>query len=104
MAAQISHFIHIEKIPLIACQKYTDRLPLLGHFRVIIGIENNEVILHDPCPDTGGQNLIWPIKKLREHWKRTGNNVTGGVAIWISKEMVESPLGLNLPNDWNSLN
>ena len=100
MAQQIDHFLASEKIPLIACQKYLAEQPELGHFRVIVGIEGDQVTLHDPCPETGGKNIQWPLEKLKENWKRTGDNVTGGTAIWLAKHEPQNILGPDMPNPW----
>ncbi len=103
MARQIGHFVCTEHIPIIACQKYTDQEPHLGHFRVIIGIDGDQVTLHDPCKRTGGKGVQWPISKLRDYWKPTGENVTGGVTIWIADDAVQNPLAPNLSNIWAEL-
>jgi hypothetical protein len=91
----------MEKIPLIACQQWHgDRS--LGHFRVIIGIENAEIVFHDPEKQYGGQALHLPLPEFIESWRPTsGGNVTGGVAIWISDREIISPLDPGHPSLWN---
>lgn len=74
-----------KKIPLIVCQKFTDEKQHegLGHFRVVVGITNDTVYVHDPHPTFGGAFQEWNIQKFIEYWKPTGNNVTGGVFVVI---------------------
>jgi ABC-type bacteriocin/lantibiotic exporter with double-glycine peptidase domain len=98
MNKQINFFIK-KKLPLIACQQWhKDRS--LGHFRVIAGIEDDQIVFHDPEVGTGGSRL--PYLNFIREWRPTeGGNVTGGVAIWISKEPLrETPLGSDFPNPW----
>lgn len=73
------------KIPVIVCQKFTDELPLIGHFRIVVGVRGNIVYLHDPHAKNGGAFKKWEINKFMEFWKPTGKNVTGGVFIVIKK-------------------
>nr|WP_244500972.1 papain-like cysteine protease family protein [Methyloceanibacter marginalis] len=100
MTNQIACFIDRARVPLIACQRYSDDERHLGHYRVVVGLDDSGVILHDPCPKTGGQAVRWPLTKLHDYWSRTGENVTGGVAIWIAKREIECPLDADLPNHW----
>jgi Papain-like cysteine protease AvrRpt2 len=90
-------------VPVIACQRYTDAEPQLGHFRVIYGLEGQRVMIHDPCPKTGGRDLCWSVETLFDYWRQTGLNVTGGVAIWIAKERPKiSALLPDQPNLWDN--
>lgn len=100
---QINHFLIKEKVPLIACQRFTDDLPLLGHFRVILAVSYHEIVFHDPHPTEGGEALRWNADKFFDYWKYTGGNVTGGVAIWIADRQLDSPLDPLTPNAWYSL-
>ncbi len=77
-------FINEMCIPLIVCQQFTEERPKLGHFRIVLGIDDDTVCLHDPDPQTGGKNLSWPISKFMKFWQPTGKNVTGGVFVFIS--------------------
>jgi ABC-type bacteriocin/lantibiotic exporter with double-glycine peptidase domain len=98
---QIKFFVEQESIPFIAIQQW-HKDPQYGHFRVVIGLEDNFVIFHDPEPDVGGSNLL-PITDFLEQWKPTrGGNVNGGVAIWIAQgvPLVTPLLDPNLPNPW----
>jgi predicted double-glycine peptidase len=72
-------------IPLIVCQIFTESEPLIGHFRVVTGMEDGYVYLHDPHPVLGGENLKWPIEMFLRFWRATGENVTGGVSIFMHK-------------------
>jgi ABC-type bacteriocin/lantibiotic exporter with double-glycine peptidase domain len=97
---QVRFFTESEKIPLIACQQWHAN-PNLGHFRVIVGIDENEVIFHDPEPEHGGKAQHLAIPQFIEAWRLTpGGNVTGGVAIWIAERALASPLDPDLPNAW----
>ena len=96
---QVKFFVEGEQVPLIACQQVLEQ-PLFGHFRVILGISDTEVRFHDPHPQNGGKNMQWPIDRFMDAWRHTGDNVTGGVAIWISKTPVASPLDPDQPNYW----
>jgi len=73
------------KVPLIVCQKFTAEKPLIGHFRIVIGIDEENVYLHDPSPEVGGENLKWPIDKFVDFWQETGQNVTGGIFVFITR-------------------
>jgi ABC-type bacteriocin/lantibiotic exporter with double-glycine peptidase domain len=96
---QVTHFVHTLATPLIACQRVSDREYLCGHFRVIVGIEDAGVVLHDPYSTT----LRWGWEKLSDYWRTTGANVTGGVSIWIAKRPIDGNLLLpNDPNPWDS--
>jgi hypothetical protein len=87
---QIKDFIVIKQMPFIVCQQWTN--PLLGHFRVIVGIDGGDIIMHDASPEIGGANMRWPIARVIDVWRPTGLNVTGGVAIWITP----TPLTANM--------
>ena len=78
--------IEIKKIPVIVCQKFTDEEPLIGHFRVVIGMDENSIYLHDPHLETGGERLKWSLDKFINFWQPTGDNVTGGIFCLISKK------------------
>jgi ABC-type bacteriocin/lantibiotic exporter with double-glycine peptidase domain len=82
--AQISGYLDRD-IPLIACQSMADK-PLLGHFRIITGKDDTAVLIHDPDPKTGGAFQRRDIQRLIALWQPTGVNVTGGVAIVITKK------------------
>lgn len=72
-------------ISIIVCQKFTNEQPLIGHFRIVLGVDKEKVYLHDPNPDIGGANVEWGIEDFIDFWKPTGDNVTGGILIFISK-------------------
>ena len=73
------------KIPIIVCQKFTEDHPTIGHFRIVLGIDEGFVYLHDPNNEIGGPKLKWPINKFMDFWQWTGDNVTGGIFCYISK-------------------
>jgi len=74
------------KIPVIVCQKFTNKEPLIGHFRIVVGIKDNNIVyVHDPHVEKGGGFKEWSIDHFMEFWKPTGKNVTGGVFIVIKK-------------------
>ncbi len=72
-------------IPIIVCQTFTNDQPLIGHFRIVLGIDESKVYLHDPNLEIGGSNIEWSIEKFLYFWRQTGNNVTGGILIFINK-------------------
>jgi ABC-type bacteriocin/lantibiotic exporter with double-glycine peptidase domain len=64
------------EIPILVCKQRKN--PILGHFVVIIGINESNIIFHDP--EDGKKRKI-KIKKFINEWKATGSEVTGGVFI-----------------------
>ncbi|MDD5147429.1 MAG: papain-like cysteine protease family protein [Candidatus Daviesbacteria bacterium] len=78
-------FIEDLHLPIIVCQKFTEDQPLIGHFRIVLGINKNVVYLHDPHREKGGPYRKWKTQQFMEFWQPTGNNVTGGIFIIISK-------------------
>ena len=97
---QLRFFLLKEKVPLIACQQFSEGEPLLGHFRVLLAADENRAFLHDPHPKRGGPSLEWKMNKLTKFWRHSGQNVTGGVAIWIADRALATPLHPNEPNKW----
>ncbi len=67
-----------EKVPLIVCQKLNNKYPAIGHFRIIVGIDDNHIYYHDPY-FVDGANVKCKIDKFLGLWEHTGQNVTGGV-------------------------
>ncbi len=94
---QLEYFIVRNNVPVIACQRYSDDQPMLGHYRVIYGLHEGGVLLHDPCPNNGGKGLSWSIDKVHDYWRKTGQNVVGGVAIWLSSDALINPPLAPLP-------
>jgi len=74
------------RIPVIVCQKFTEEQPLIGHFRIVVGIKNNIVYVHDPHVSNGGKDKEWVIERFMEFWQPTGENVTGGVYVVIKNK------------------
>ena len=72
-----------QEIPIIVCQQFSQELPLIGHFRVVVGYEDNILIAHDPHPIIGGASQHWSVEDFCRMWKATGENVTGGVYVII---------------------
>jgi len=70
---------------VIVCQKFSYEQPLIGHFRIVVGVEDNIVYIHDPCIKDGGAFRELGIDKFVEFWKPTGENVKGGIFIVIKK-------------------
>jgi ABC-type bacteriocin/lantibiotic exporter with double-glycine peptidase domain len=100
LVQQVQFFTEEERLPLIVCQQWQVD-PSRGHFRVVIGIDHDEVIFHDPA---GGANLRLPLSDFIFQWRQVpGGSVTGGVAIWIADRKIESPLDPDQPNLWLSL-
>lgn len=72
-------------VPVIVCQTFTNEQALIGHFRIVLGVDKEKIYMHDPSSEIGGANIEWPIEKFLYSWRQTGNNVTGGVLVFISK-------------------
>ena len=100
LVGQVRYFTETAKIPLIACQQWHED-KTVGHFRVIVGIDEKEVVFHDPEPDVGGPECRLPLLEFIDAWRWSpGKNVTGGVGIWVAKHEIASPLGPDAPNPW----
>jgi ABC-type bacteriocin/lantibiotic exporter with double-glycine peptidase domain len=91
VSEHLKFFIERE-LPLIAIQQWPQNR-IYGHFRVIIGSDDDAVVFHDPEP--GGDSCRLPLDQFITAWQPTkGDNVTGGVAIWIASEQIpDNPLG-----------
>lgn len=72
-------------IPIIVCQQYTREQPDIGHFRVVLDIDDNYVYFHDPASGTGGNELKWSYEEFLNYWQPSGQNVKGGIFILISR-------------------
>lgn len=73
-------------IPIIVCQQYSLALPLTGHFRVVIGIDDQNIYFHDPGNKIeNGESLKLSHEEFFKLWQATGENVTGGIFVWIKK-------------------
>jgi hypothetical protein len=83
--------------PLMALQRTAMQSPN-GHSRLIVGIEDAaskeedaHVFVHDPSATSrsgvppGGANRKWKAPTFAQFWKPSGQMVTGGVAIWLTK-------------------
>lgn len=64
------------KLPIIACKQFSDDCRL-GHFVVIIGINDSNIIYHDPYND--GKKRKLKLKKFIKEWLPANEEVTGGV-------------------------
>lgn len=73
------------QIPTIVCQKFSDNQPQIGHFRIVVGLEDDNFLIHDPNTSFGGANQKWGIDKFLDYWQPTGLNVTGGIFVIIKK-------------------
>lgn len=69
------------KIPVIVCQQWTKQSPKIGHFRVVVDVNDNNVYFYDP--ESGLIKLS--TDQFMDYWQPTGQNVTGGVYIIIEK-------------------
>ena len=102
MASQINWFIVKKEVPLIICHRASPNTNL-GHFKVVIGIDSDNLFLHDPLAKVG-PNIKMKFEEFREQWKPIDRLfVTGGVAIWISLSLLDPPLMLRTLNPWDDL-
>ncbi|MGO7686257.1 hypothetical protein ACC696_16560 [Rhizobium ruizarguesonis] len=89
MVEMFKGLLYNDRVPIIVCQRLSDEMPLCGHFRVVIGCTDTEVIFHDP---TGEQGVRWPVPRFFDYFKRTGLNVEGGVCLVISTKEISTSL------------
>lgn len=78
------------KIPLIVCQQWKKNSGI-GHFRVVIGIDENFVYFQDSNIEKGLEYLKWKHKKFFDHWETDGKMVLGNTCIIVTEK------GLKLP-------
>lgn len=69
-------------VPIIVCQQ-SNRDPKLGHFKVLVGYDNENIYLHDPDKENSGVPLKIDNTSFVKAWSKTGKNVTGGVFVFI---------------------
>ena len=81
LSNELDFFLHEQKIPIIACLQWRKDQPLQGHYRVLIGRDGSDVILHDPAAGTEK----WPMSKLTDYWYATGPQVPEGHAVIVAK-------------------
>ncbi len=74
-----------KEVPIIVCQQASQENALLGHFRIVIGFDDQFVYLHDPNFQIAGNELRWSIEDFVSLWQPTGANVTGGILCVITK-------------------
>jgi predicted double-glycine peptidase len=82
--ALLNDLVEVRRIPVIVCQKFTNEQHLMGHFRVVIGVSEDSVYLHDPFLDVEGNEAQWTLDQFVEFWQPTGENVTGGIGCLIA--------------------
>lgn len=85
-------------VPLIACRQ-SNYNAKEGHFVVIIGLDGTDVVFHDPSQ---GADQREGIITFLAKWAYSGPQVTGGVAIWVSKEDLSRTLHPDQPNHWTA--
>lgn len=73
-------------IPVIVCQQFTKSESQIGHFRVVFGVDKENIYFHDPHPKFGGVSIKWTHNEFVDFWQPTGPNVWGGVYLWIKKK------------------
>lgn len=96
---QVAWFILEAEVPLIICQSQNAE-SLLGHFRVVVGLNPLGPLIHDPCPKSGGSYLQFGWEQLYEDWRTRNSNVTGGVALWFHNSPIDDKLAPLTPNFW----
>lgn len=80
-------FLVQNRVPVIACQQLSLQEPLLGHYRVIVGLAAHGVILHDPKSQNGSEKWDWD--NFIGHWQGTGKNVVTGGAVIVLRHRIE---------------
>lgn len=79
----IKEFLSLS-IPIIVCQKLSES-NILGHFRVVIGIDEKNIILNDPMEEKN--ETIIDINRFMTLWAKTENGeVIGGQFLAIFKK------------------
>ena len=87
-ALQVLKYYLSRKTPVIVCQQFTKKSRKIGHFRVVVDVDEDQYIyFYDP--DEGHDLIKWPIDQFMDYWQPTGQNVTGGVYIVIEKNNQE---------------
>ena len=80
-AISIKKFLALD-LPIIAVQQWPQN-PLIGHFRVVVGVTDESVIVHDPEQVKGGS--VWPFANFLSAWQMTGINVASGAGLVIHR-------------------
>lgn len=82
--------------PIIVCQKFK-RDSGIGHFRIVIGLNEDEIILNDPYLE----DSVFRMNKsdFLEMWQKCSDEVIGGQFVVILNETQSEKLG-NLPLLW----
>ncbi len=72
-----------DKTPVIVCLQFSKEMPRVGHFRVVIDIdERDNIYFYDPYKSG---LMKWPADQFMDYWQPTGKDVTGGVYVIIRK-------------------
>lgn len=82
--AKLYEFVELNKLPVIVCQKFTNEQPLMGHFRLVVGMNEDFIYVHDPFQDIEGNEAEWTSDQFFEFWQPTGEDVTGGIGCLIA--------------------
>ena len=77
--ALLREFLRI-KSPLIACQRWRKNQPF-GHFRIVVGLEKDFVILNDP--EIEKETIKISLSKFIADWKNYSAEIIGGEFIAV---------------------
>ena len=67
-------------LPIIVVQR-SSQYPKLGHYRLVVGIDQENVYINDPENKKGGTKIS--KKGFFKDWEASGKEVTGGVLFVI---------------------
>lgn len=85
---QLSHFTDVEEVPVVALQQLSDTEPVLGHYRIVIGVDGDTIFYHDPISRLGRATSV-SVDRFIEMWRPSGGSVKGGIGLWMSKKPIE---------------
>lgn len=95
--ALLEEFLRIEA-PIIVCQKFT-KDSVIGHFRIVMGIEDDSIILNDPSSEE--EFSVMSKSDFFEMWQKCSDEVIGGQFVAILDSKQAKQLG-SIPLFWFS--
>lgn len=81
-------------VPVVVCQKFRSD-QLIGHFRIVVGMENGKIFLNDP--ELEEPESVMTKKEFILMWKKCSDEVIGGqFLVILTNEQVGKLKGLPL--------